>query len=287
MSATEKPGIAAPRRTSLQEDTVTSTKWRAMKLRLDSWTEFFRFFSISPGSTLREFQMYFVLMVSMEQVFVVPVEVAFQSAVFLEPLDTILDVVALIFYGVDMFLRFHTAYYDDFGHLVMDQTKMRLHYLKTQFVFDFIGSFPFERILGLFLEASLASKIRLLRFIQVYRWWAIVEEKQLSINNSSKSFFMAILALTVFAIFHWFSCFWWMIELSLYPGTIWATTTSHTNLFEERFQKNPTSRYLYVIVHMLNGTKLLNATLQLFLPHYVGKPKNALINTLINMYVTN
>lgn len=69
-----------------------------------------------------------------------------------------------------MFISFRTSYYDNEGLEVMEGKKIAKHYLKTgKFFADFIGSFPFDRIITAFTgpnkAVSLVCKSLWLRFV--------------------------------------------------------------------------------------------------------------------------
>lgn len=81
----------------------------------------------------------------------------------------------LLFY-VDMFIRLHIQYYNSDGILITHPLMTAKHYIKTSFVSDFLGAFPFSNELGfhrLFYFKSAGFNETLMCFVtltfQLYR----------------------------------------------------------------------------------------------------------------------
>jgi hypothetical protein len=69
---------------------------------------------------------------------------------------------------LDMLLSFFTAYIRQ-GTLVTDRRQIVLHYLRTWFVADFAGSFPFELIIESFDQRSLFPLIKAVKFLRMLK----------------------------------------------------------------------------------------------------------------------
>ncbi|KNE69282.1 hypothetical protein AMAG_13663 [Allomyces macrogynus ATCC 38327] len=244
VSANSPNGLAPP-----AADPAPSSPWRAVLAALNKLP------IIHPDSHVYRFQRYFVLSATIAQLIVVPMEVAFRASIFESPYDTVFDACLIIIYSLDLLLHFHVAYHDDLGKLVTDRAMVRRHYLRGRFAIDLVGFFPFEYILQALVDPVTADQIRLLHIIQAYRWYDIVQEREMSVESSKKGT-MLLVFLAVFMIFHWLGCIWWMVQITIRESTIWANTMAHENLMAEQYNRAPYARYVYLFAFVMNAVTM-------------------------------
>ena len=107
-------------------------------------------------------------------VIVIPYRICFEQDS--EGLVAIFDWFVDVMFALDLFLCFRTAYFLDDGRaLVIVPKLIRLHYLKSWFMVDFMSTVPFDKVVAAFLpeknngiEAQLRS-IRLIKSLRLFR----------------------------------------------------------------------------------------------------------------------
>ena len=103
--------------------------------------------------------------------FEVPFSAAFDT--YSTPTSSREDVTGIVinaFYMVDIILNFLTAF-DRQGYMIRDMREIAKHYVRTWFIPDLLGSFPFE----LALDSSAAGTIQILRPLKLIRMIRLVK----------------------------------------------------------------------------------------------------------------
>lgn len=83
-------------------------------------------------------------------------------------LEEVLDWIVDIFFYVDIFLNFMTAYYQD-DVLIEDRRKIARHYFKFWFWIDFLSAFPFDKLIPIFAPNISKSDLRLVKMLRILR----------------------------------------------------------------------------------------------------------------------
>ena len=83
-----------------------------------------------------------------------------------------LDIIFNFIFFIDMILRFCLDYYDKIREeTIKTQPKLAMHYLKGDFLYDFVATVPFLRVINSIvpLEKGRHSKVKLLYLIKIIR----------------------------------------------------------------------------------------------------------------------
>jgi hypothetical protein len=131
-------------------------------------------------------------------------------------LETILDVVFL----TDICLNFITAW-DNQGFIIRDFSKIAKHYVRSWFIPDFAGSFPFDNIITLLIDANqqtlssttMLRGLRLIRMLKLIRAIKFMNKLEKLKQHEGFEAFGALLTLisaTFFLVFtaHLLGCFY-------------------------------------------------------------------------------
>ena len=127
---------------------------------------------IDPDSGAKQSWDVFCMLLLLYCSFSIPFNVA-----FLNQLDTPdalqdFDLTVDSLFMFDIFLSFIT-WYDERGYIVRNQRQIAMHYLRTWFLPDFAGSFPFDQVIALMLEdqsgLSSTNFVRVLRFLRMIK----------------------------------------------------------------------------------------------------------------------
>lgn len=134
-----------------------------------------------------------------------------------------------IFFSIDIFITFFTAYYNENNVLVTSKIQISLNYLKTWFAIDLIACIPFSYILpddsqqnsynNLIRLGRLSRLYRLLRVIRLIRLVKLINVKKLKILHNLK--FLIVLSTSMqrmiktmmlcLVFVHLSSCFFFLI----------------------------------------------------------------------------
>jgi hypothetical protein len=138
--------------------------------------------------------------------------------------------VLTVWFIVDMWLCFRTAYTSPKGQVVTDPHKVAIYYLRTWFIIDLIATFPFHWILPLFMPpqedpAMNPGNLRFMRFTRFSRFLRTLKllrmlrlssvvstyEDELS-DEAEAAVHLTQRALFVFVVIgHWLACLWVMV----------------------------------------------------------------------------
>lgn len=182
---------------------------------------------------------------------------------------------------VDMFVKFHTAYFDNRGMLITDPTYTARRYLKTNFWLDFIAGFPVE-IFALLYQDNVFRALCVFRINRALRAYKIIfyfAHLEKSITRSTGKIRLGRFSFITLVITHWFSCGWFILgcfnectpqswaESGEYPLTdmpwgdqyvtaiYWATATMVSVGYGD-FTAQTHGEKVYASVVMLVGTML-------------------------------
>lgn len=104
------------------------------------------------------------------------------NKLFMENIDIMLNGIFMI----DMILRFFVDYYDKIREeTIKSQPKLAMHYFKGEFLYDFVATLPFIRIINMIipLEKGRNTKVKLFYLIKIIR---ITKLNQLLSNQQFK-----------------------------------------------------------------------------------------------------
>eukprot|EP00291_Cryptomonas_curvata_P019088 CAMPEP_0172177164 /NCGR_PEP_ID=MMETSP1050-20130122/15269_1 /TAXON_ID=233186 /ORGANISM="Cryptomonas curvata, Strain CCAP979/52" /LENGTH=380 /DNA_ID=CAMNT_0012849623 /DNA_START=228 /DNA_END=1366 /DNA_ORIENTATION=- len=168
--------------------------------------------------------------------FSVPYDIAFDSADQGPQAITVKDVFEAamdIIFMADILLNFITGW-DNQGLVVRDFSLIAKQYLRTWFIADFAGSFPFDKLITAFVDAdrqSLSSTtllrgLRLVRMLKLIRAIKFMNKlEKLKQNEGFEAFGAAIsLASSVFFLFytaHLLGCFYTILASYEDEGNNW------------------------------------------------------------------
>jgi len=194
---------------------------------------------VAPNGTFRVIWDIYIMLLIFYDLIMVPLTLCFN--VTIGHVDNYWDPLMLIFYILDIMMNFNTGFYDK-GMLVMDRSRVFVHYMKGWFWIDMPISIPYEYITnsGTFRIENFADSyeaiktirpwrlIRLLRMIRVIKLMKIFTKLESYIDmNVTVTIIYGFFKVTFITIFiaHWFACAWHyvaVLELYKYPVT-WLT----------------------------------------------------------------
>lgn len=123
-----------------------------------------------------------------------------------------------LWFAIDLVLNFKTGYIAH-GFIVMDPVKIREHYLHGWFVIDFIGTIPFELIVGLFTSGSggataadkaLRKSLKMLKYLKLPK---LLRLQRLMRWLQQLRRYFGIISVGLLTIFmsHICACFWLIV----------------------------------------------------------------------------
>jgi len=154
---------------------------------------------------------------------------------------TIIDAILTVFFSADIFVRWHSAYYEH-GKLIDDKAKIKKDYLKGGFAIDTLATFPFKLMFLFFDATSLGNMsgslrlFRLFRLLRIFRLFTLFRRRSKLLE---KPIFVNIFQYTIFSFLasHGIACGWLLVNkinpdvdvLSNYIHSMyWAITTLTT-----------------------------------------------------------
>ncbi|XP_071497085.1 uncharacterized protein [Diadema antillarum] len=117
---------------------------------------------------------------------------------------------------VDMYLKFHTAFYNDSNVLVTHPVSTAKHYLRTNFLIDVLACFPTELIayavIGDFSEEAihLYALVRFNRLLQLYRVPLAFNYLESDVQNLTGNIRMMKFFFYMVLFIHMLACLWYM-----------------------------------------------------------------------------
>lgn len=149
-----------------------------------------------------------------------------------------IDIFITIFFFIDIFLSFNTAYYQG-GSIIASRKEISKNYLKYWFWLDLMSTFPYDMVIGDSNDSgndrvtTAAQLLRILRFYRILRLLRLAKLKKILIEIEdyiSSHFLASILVFSKLVIFaymiaHWTACLWYYIsylDSQTHPET-WLT----------------------------------------------------------------
>jgi len=178
--------------------------------------------AINPEGDFRSWWDVLIVFVVTYSVFVIPVELAW--FVPLLPWG-VFDVLADFFFVLDVYINFHTAFYDESGEIVDNYSSTYVNYLRTWFPLDLLASIPYDFIIIIIqvstdspniIYINLLKLFRLLRLATLYRFFQKVE---LSMGGA-----MTLLGCAFVLVSHWSACFFWLVAVFEGLNESWVVT---------------------------------------------------------------
>ena len=159
-----------------------------------------------------------------------PIELGFEIDLGTEyPAAWIFYEVLTVWFIIDMYFCFRTAYASAKGNMVTDPYKIAIYYMRTWFILDLIATFPFHWILPFFMPPDRSPQntenlkfirftrfsrfMRMLKLLRMVRLLTIVStyEDELS-DEAEAAMHITQRALFVFVVIgHWLACLWVMV----------------------------------------------------------------------------
>jgi CRP-like cAMP-binding protein/voltage-gated potassium channel Kch len=185
-----------------------------------SESELLKMWLINPFHQYKILWDFFVGLLIIYSVLVVPVEIAFNADAF-DGSQT-LNLVINGFFFIDIILSFFTAIENvEVGALIVHKKFIVSQYLKGWFVIDVVSTIPFDTIIGAASSSSsnlaftklvkIIRLFRLLKLARILKLAAYIERIEDMMGISPAVFELIILLVQVFFIVHWVSCLWWGI----------------------------------------------------------------------------
>lgn len=141
----------------------------------------------------------------------------------------VVDVIVDVFFGVDMILSCRTAFVDSNGLVNTVPYDIYRHYLKGQFLVDFLSTVPIDRIVEAFLAdaSNYGRMLKLTRFARIFRLmklarmlklFRLVQSAESSVQVSPLFLRLGLLFMNVCFLAHVVACMWhWLATLPLDP----------------------------------------------------------------------
>ena len=112
----------------------------------------------------------------------------------------------------------HSAYLEQ-GLLVVDSHKMALKYIRSHaFKLDIVSVIPLDWLYAIPAIGPAHTVVRLNRMLRLHRMIQFFDRTE-SRTNWPNVFRIVMLVLYIFLIIHWNACFYFLISISIGPGT--------------------------------------------------------------------
>ncbi len=165
--------------------------------------------TINPDSEKKIFWELFILLLTVLCTFILPLSVVFNrgdSAAMV-----IFDILVTIFFSVDIYLNFHTAY-EEKRHLITDGKLIARRYVRGWFFWDLIATLPFSLVFSGISGLLLSRLFRLFRLTRLFKLFTTNRTlRRLNEVNSGINPSVIRMILMVFWIFvasHLVACGW-------------------------------------------------------------------------------
>jgi len=162
---------------------------------------------VLPNNTWRSTWDWILILLVIYSALTVPLEISFKYDAPLGIL--VIDWFVDVFFILDIFLNFRTAFYNYDGTFEIEPSIIRRRYCTTWFSVDLIASIPIERFAGSGSETSaiaLAKMPRLLRLSRLLK----------KLDKFTSARFMRVVSVLIFFLMftHFVGCFWWLIGVA-------------------------------------------------------------------------
>ncbi|MCS6985098.1 MAG: ion transporter [Leptospiraceae bacterium] len=170
---------------------------------------------VNPSSRLKQLWDSAILLLSILAAVEIPIYIVFRpkSSLFFY----VMEILYLVFFSVDIFFNFHTAYFES-GRLVQDKKLIRRHYLQTWFAIDLIAAIPFEFLYYFRLGDILAlpflndpyflRSLYIVKVIRLFRLRQYIKEWQRREILNPSLLRLASLLFWIFIFAHWVALGW-------------------------------------------------------------------------------
>lgn len=184
-----------------------------------------------------------------------------------------LEYTYFIVFTFDIFLNFHTGYFEG-GKLILNPHQIRLNYLKTWFILDFVAAFPFEifyyfnlgDILGIPLlnDRAFLRSLYIIRVVRLFRLIHYLKEWQRSQILNPAILRLISLFVWVGIIVHWVALAWIYIgrfdpnqsHLDNYILALYWAVTTMTTIGYGDIVPNTRNQYIFAILVEFGGVGL-------------------------------
>lgn len=176
--------------------------------------------------------------------FQIPLEVAFDPETLQHENFKKLTVFIDCMFFIDILVSFRTTFINEFNGQEIDSSKlMALHYLKGQFIVDFLATVPFDAIASLILgEAGLFKILGILKLVRVLRLQRMITYLRTNPQNKSVLILFKLVFFLVMYV-HCFGCLWWLLVV---PSKTWIPPYQWGNpdAWFDIYDQSVTYRYL-------------------------------------------
>ncbi|KAL3307537.1 hypothetical protein Ciccas_013946, partial [Cichlidogyrus casuarinus] len=121
----------------------------------------------------------------------------------LETIDRIVD----LFFFVDIMISFHTTFVGPSGEVVSDARVIKMNYLKSWFLVDFILCIPFDLFSSWSIFTGSLSMLKVIRILRIAR---VLRQLDQYLNGTTLKFIMAS---WIMILGHWLACVWYLVGL--------------------------------------------------------------------------
>ncbi|KAI9188125.1 hypothetical protein H9P43_002516 [Blastocladiella emersonii ATCC 22665] len=211
-------------------------------------------FQVMPRSRFQEVQEAGMIAVSLAQVALVPIEIAFQASALPGLRGLIVRFIVLAYNLFDIWLQFRTAYYDKQGKLVTDRATIAARYRRNGLPYHVLACIPFDALVYPFTAESGPRYARLGCMFHLYRWYRLMADRGKSLQAKPAST-LAIAAFFVLQGLHWCTCIWWFLQVLEQDDPVsWVRKEVPIDLYGDAAHPAPSIavKYLYVLAFTLN-----------------------------------
>ena len=112
-----------------------------------------------------------------------PLSIAFNDIDKTEPDSHTLDYIIDFLFGIDIFVIFNSAYYNDDSEIVDDRKQIACSYLKGWFIIDLLAIIPFDQVINandynqLARVARVGRLYKLVKLTRLFRMLKVVKQK--------------------------------------------------------------------------------------------------------------
>jgi hypothetical protein len=132
---------------------------------------------LHPKSRFKIYWSLLLILLLLYSAFVSPVRIAFADSDAEEGMAwVVIEAVVDILFGLDIFVNFISAYYDDDDNLIGSRRTIVINYMKLWFWIDLLASFPFQLVFSGIPELPTYNDLlRLLRLPRLYRLFKVLK----------------------------------------------------------------------------------------------------------------
>ena len=149
-------------------------------------------------------------------VVMVPFNLAVNSSLDNEDISLfVLDSTVDVIFFIDIVINFHTSFVGPDGSVIVEEAKIRQHYLRSGFLIDLMACLPYDLLLNA-VDTAFGSQdggysniFSILKVMRLFRLGRVARALHRFLENS---FALLLLMLSFYMIVaHWFACVWYVI----------------------------------------------------------------------------